>query len=77
MCQNHLSNKFEKWISTSYICATYFELTNPVVQNIHDKKVLGGILFYKHLLVTFKELDLSRILKLSTEGYLLYVFIPI
>ena len=51
MCQNHLSNKFEKWISTSYICATYFELTNPVVQNSCDKNTSGGIMFYKHLLL--------------------------
>ena len=27
---------------SSYICETYFELTNPVVQNICDKKTLGG-----------------------------------
>jgi len=36
---------------SSYICATYFELTNPVVQNICDKKALGCIMFYKHLLL--------------------------
>ena len=38
-------------IASSYIWATYFEVTNPVVQNICDKKNLGGILFYKHLLL--------------------------
>ena len=31
-----------KWISSSYICATYFELNNPVVQNICDKKHFRG-----------------------------------
>ena len=45
-----LSNNFPKWISSSYICATYFELTYPVVQNICDKKNLGVIMFYEHLL---------------------------
>ena len=29
----------------------YFELTNPVVQNICDKNTLGDIMFYKHLLL--------------------------
>ena len=30
--------QFRKWISSSYMYATYFELANPVVQNICDKK---------------------------------------
>jgi len=30
------------WISSSYVCATHFELTNPVVQNICDKKHFRG-----------------------------------
>ena len=38
-----LSNNFQK-------CATYFELTYPIVQNICDKKSLGGVMFYEHLL---------------------------
>ena len=33
-----LSNNLPKWISSSYIWATYFELTNPVVQHICDFK---------------------------------------
>ena len=50
---DHIKNKviklqFQKWISSSYICATYFELTNPVVQNIWQKHC---IMFYKHLLL--------------------------
>jgi len=32
-------------------CATYFELTYPVLQNSCEKKSLGGIMFYKHLLL--------------------------
>ena len=55
MYQNRLSNNFRKWISSSYICATYFEQTNPVVQNI-----CFGIMFYKHLLL-FEVLKVSRI----------------
>ena len=42
MCQNCFwlfNNNFPKWISSSYICGTYFEVTNPVVQNICDKKL--------------------------------------
>jgi len=37
-----LSNNFQKWISPSYICATYFELTYPVLQDICDKKNFRG-----------------------------------
>ena len=45
-----LSNNFPK-VSSSYICATYFELTYPVFQNICDKKIfIEGSMFYKHLL---------------------------
>ena len=33
-----LSNNLPKWISSSYIWATNFELTNPVVQHICDFK---------------------------------------
>jgi len=29
-------------MSSPYVCATYFELTNPVVQNIRDKKHFRG-----------------------------------
>ena len=47
---NCLRNNCPKWISSSYICATYFELTCPDVQNICDKKSFRGIMFYKHLL---------------------------
>ena len=45
MCQtvsDCLSSNFPKWISSSYICATYFDLTYPVVQNICDKKIFKG-----------------------------------
>jgi len=45
-----LRNNFPKWISSSYICANYFKLTNQVVQNICDKKTLGSIVLYKQLL---------------------------
>ena len=38
-------------ISSTYICATYFELTDAVVENICDTNFLGGIIFYKHLLL--------------------------
>ena len=42
-----LSNNLPKGISSSYIWATNFELTNPVVQHICDfKNTLGGIMFY-------------------------------
>ena len=41
MCQNGFSNIFEKYIFSSHICATYIELTNPVVQNNCDKNTLG------------------------------------
>ena len=42
-----LSNNFPKWISSSYIYGTYFELTyNPVLQNICDKNVLQTSLVY-------------------------------
>ena len=57
MFQNHFkvfSNNFPKWSSSSYICASYFKLTFPVVQNICDKKALGGIMFYEHFWLTFK-----------------------
>ena len=37
-----LSNNFQKWISFSYNCPTYFELTYPVVQNIFDKTIFRG-----------------------------------
>ena len=36
------SNTFTKWISSSYICATYYELTSPVVQNICDQIIFRG-----------------------------------
>ena len=49
-CSIRFTYKFCCWFSTSYICATYFEPPNPVVQNICDKNTLGGIMFYKHLL---------------------------
>ena len=45
-------------MSSSYICATYFELTKPVLQNFGDKKTLGGIMFYKHLLFYFKMFEI-------------------
>ena len=45
-----LNNTFPKWISSSYICATYFERTYAVWPNICDKKSIGGIMFYEHLL---------------------------
>ena len=45
-----LSNNFPKWMSYSYICATYFELTYPVLQTICDKETLGGLMFNKHFL---------------------------
>jgi len=35
-----LINNYPKWISSLYKCATYFELTIPVVQNICDKKTI-------------------------------------
>ena len=35
-----LSNNFPKWVFSLYICATYFELTYPVLQNICDQKNL-------------------------------------
>ena len=35
-----LSNNFPKWVFSSFICATYFELTYPVLQNICDQKNL-------------------------------------
>jgi len=37
-------------MSYSYICATYFELTYPVLQTICDKETLGGLMFNKHFL---------------------------
>ena len=48
MFQNYsdcLINNFPKWISSLFICATYFEQTNPVVQHICEKKALWGIVF--------------------------------
>ena len=39
---NCLKNNFPKWISSSYICATYFELTYPVLQNICATKNFRG-----------------------------------
>ena len=57
MCQtvsDCFSNNFLKWISSSYMCATCFELTYPVVQNICDKKSsLECTMFYKHLLFVY------------------------
>jgi len=47
MCQNRLSNNFEN----EFLFPTFVQMTNPVLQKICDKKnMLGGILFYKHLL---------------------------
>ena len=48
-----LSNNFQKWISSSYICATYFELANPDVQNICDKNIFRG---HNVLQISFVEL---------------------
>jgi len=39
--------------SSSCICATYFEVTDPLVQSICDKKNCRGIMFYKHVLLEF------------------------
>ena len=52
---NCLSNNFLKWISSSYICATYFELTklnlSSCTKHLWPKKALRGITFYKNLLL--------------------------
>ena len=56
-----LSNNFTKWISSSYICVTYFELTFPVVQNICDKKNLYGALCFTNISCYHRKWQAERV----------------
>ena len=74
MCQNcfRLFKCFTKWVSSSYICATYFELTFPVVQKICDKKIFK--MFYKHLLFLSTDIcGFERTLLLLLLKHFMYV----
>ena len=58
-------------MSSSCLCATYFELTNSVVKNICDKKALGGIMFYQHLL--FILLHMLTLVKYQAVCAFIYI----